>query len=172
MNDSKKEKFASIYTEYYERLLRYAYFRVSNLAVAEELVQETFLKTWEYMNKTDKEVLDFKNFLYRVIKNLIIDFYKQKTKKELSIEEVNQRELQIILKLEDVIDNKLKHKKIIDSIYKLEKKYKDVIVYRYIEEQSIEDICQRTGLSPNYVSVIIYKGMTILKNEVRETVMA
>jgi RNA polymerase sigma factor (sigma-70 family) len=45
----------------------------------------------------------------------------------------------------------------------LKRKYRQIITYRYLENMSINEISERTGKSPNYVSVLIYQGTNRLK---------
>ena len=54
----------------------YAFFKVSNHAAGEDLVQETFLKTWAYLAKGGK-IDTMKAFLYHVLNHLILDEYRK-----------------------------------------------------------------------------------------------
>lgn len=46
----EKQAMLSVAHENYERKLNsYAFFRVSNRAISEDLVQDTFRKTWAYL---------------------------------------------------------------------------------------------------------------------------
>src|SRR3989344_5188044 len=53
-----------------------AFFKVSNHEVGEDLVQQTFMKTWIYLVKGGKiEIM--KAFLYHILNNLIVDEYRK-----------------------------------------------------------------------------------------------
>lgn len=167
MSKSTKKKFTSIYKKYYQPLVKFTFFRVSRFDLAEELTQDAFLKTWMYINKPGKKIDDLKNFLYKVTKNLIIDFYKKKEKKELSIEDVAEKDLQKIINLEELIDNKVQYNFLITSIKKLESKHKKILTDRFVKQLSINNICDKTGMSPNHVSVAIYRGVLALKEKIK-----
>ena len=49
----------------------HAYFKVHQHAMGEDLVQDTFLKTWNYLVKGGK-IDVMKSFLYHIFNNLII----------------------------------------------------------------------------------------------------
>lgn len=168
INIADKKKFAVIYNDLYKPIIRYIYYRVSDIDLAEEITQETFLKTWIYINSSNKEILDIKNFLYKVAKNLIIDSYKQKNKTILYIEELSLSEIKEKPKLNELIDRKTQYELLIKLIHKIDKKYKKILLYRFLDDMSIDDICDRTGMSPNYVSVMIYKGLKILKENFKK----
>jgi DNA-directed RNA polymerase specialized sigma24 family protein len=57
---------------YEKSLTSYAFFKLHNHAISDDLVQETFLKTWRYLVKGGR-VDVMKAFLYHVLNNLIVD---------------------------------------------------------------------------------------------------
>ena len=63
--------FSKIFDKYSDELLRFAISRVTNQEVAKDLVQETFIKLWDYTGKGNV-VKEPRAFLYTVIKNKII----------------------------------------------------------------------------------------------------
>ena len=46
-----KVAFAQAHTDFHKGLNTYASFKVSSLALSEDLVQDTFIKTWSYLAK-------------------------------------------------------------------------------------------------------------------------
>ncbi|PIR60956.1 MAG: hypothetical protein COU68_01975, partial [Candidatus Pacebacteria bacterium CG10_big_fil_rev_8_21_14_0_10_45_6] len=61
----------------------YSYFKVHNHSTSDDLVQDTFIKTWSYLARGGKIDL-MKAFLYHVLNNLIIDEYRKR--KNLSLD--------------------------------------------------------------------------------------
>ena len=68
--DKKEQEFLDAYKQYADSIYRHCYFRVYNKELAEDLTQETFIKTWKYIAQ-GKEIKNIKAFLYRVAVNLI-----------------------------------------------------------------------------------------------------
>ena len=68
---------AIAHSDYEKGLNARAYFKVSNRELGEDLVQQTFMKTWIYLTKGG-EVKNMKAFLYHILNNLIIDEYRKK----------------------------------------------------------------------------------------------
>src|SRR3989344_4731363 len=62
--------------EYEADLNKRAFFKVSDHMLGEDLVQNTFLKTWVYLVKGGK-IDSMKAFLYHILNNLIIDEYRK-----------------------------------------------------------------------------------------------
>ncbi|HKJ42382.1 MAG TPA: sigma-70 family RNA polymerase sigma factor [Sunxiuqinia sp.] len=61
---------------YADELFRFAYFRVNNHEQAEDLVQETFLSALNSLGKFRNDCTE-KTWLYNILKNKIIDFYRK-----------------------------------------------------------------------------------------------
>jgi RNA polymerase sigma-70 factor (ECF subfamily) len=89
--------FEALFDMYSSALFTHAYFRVSNREIAKDLVQETFLKAWQQQKKVAdssqqmvdqavKPVENWKAFLYTVLNNLIIDHYRTKRGKDISLD--------------------------------------------------------------------------------------
>ena len=76
--EKKKQAMLSVaYEDYGKKLNSYAFFRVNSRATSEDLVQDTFKKTWVYLVKGGKIDI-MKSFLYHVLKDLIIDEYRKR----------------------------------------------------------------------------------------------
>ena len=74
----KQQAILSIAHHDYEKSLTvHAFFKTNNQTTSDDLVADTFLKTWKYILKGGKiEIM--KAFLYHVLNNLIIDEYRKK----------------------------------------------------------------------------------------------
>ena len=94
---------------YYEDVLRYCMFRLSDRYLAEDAVQETFLKVFRYFDDY-RHRGRFRAFLYKVAGNTCIDMMRKKrwdpipedaAQEEKGIQKTEEREdfLQIIRKL-------------------------------------------------------------------------
>jgi RNA polymerase sigma-70 factor (ECF subfamily) len=151
------DEFIALYDEMADQLFRHCFFKLSNRELALDLVQETFARTWEYI-ASGKEVKNIKGFLFKVANNLIIDEYRKK--KAVSLETLQEQtgfdapvneHKKTIFSVE--VDTVLTH------INKLDSKYKDVILMRYVNDYSPKEIAKILGESENAVSVRINRGL-------------
>ncbi len=156
-SSKKTAEFIALYDEMADQLFRHCFFKVSNRELALDLVQETFARTWEYL-AAGKEVNNVKGFLFKVANNLIIDEYRKK--KVVSLETL-QEQVGFDAPVQD-------HKKtifnvevdtILQHINKLDDKYKEVIIMRYVNDYSPKEIANILGESENAVSVRINRGI-------------
>lgn len=162
---SKQEAaYLEAFNTYSDVLFKHAHFRVSNREKALDLVQDTFLKTWDYM-QGGGEVQEFKSFLYRILNNLIIDEYRRK--KSSSLDEIMENdtgdmEMKLsegsVRELEDSIDEREALEMIRGRIPDLPDTYREVITLRYVDGFTPKEIAAMTGISENVVSVRIHRG--------------
>lgn len=164
--DSKKKQFEKAYEEYARGILRHAYFKVKDKETAEDMVQETFFKAWR--NIVDEEGEDIKNtkaFLYKILNNTIIDYYR--TKKEVySLEQSFEENENLAIeentdekRLDDEIDN-LKLKKYLSEI---KEEYREILIMKYMDDLNINEMSKITNRSPVNVRVTIHRALLSLK---------
>ena len=165
-NDKEKE-FQNAYTQYVDAIYRHCYFRVYSKELAEDLTQETFIKTWKYISE-GKEVKNIKAFLYRVAVNLIIDNSRKKTSLVLDQMKENEASLRLYSMENKMIDG-FEIKEIITIINKLDEKYRQVITLRYVGELSPSEIAEALGESANAVSVRLNYAMKKLRELIKTT---
>ncbi|MEK7098538.1 MAG: RNA polymerase sigma factor [Patescibacteria group bacterium] len=164
MTDTQEKDYLEAYETYSEVLFRHAFFRVSNREKALDIVQDAFLKVWDYV-QGGGEVDQYKAFLYRIVNNLIIDEYRKK--KSSSLDEILENdtgEMESKLsegsarEVEEEFDERDALIKIRARIPELPDTYRDVITLRYIDGFTPKEIATMIGISENVVSVRLHRG--------------
>ncbi len=171
MTEVKKQNlnefFEKSYKEYSDAIFRYCYFQSSNREKALDFTQDTFINTWEYLS-SGKEVENLRAFLYKVARNLIID--DRRKKKTESLEKLAEAGFDIESMVDEIEihEDKFEGKVAFEAIQKLDLKYREVIVLRYVEDMSVKDIALILKDKENNVSVKIHRGLEKLKNILEE----
>lgn len=166
-----QEEFLSAYDKYSASILKHIYFRVSEQKLAEDLTQEVFLKTWDYIRTGEvKEIKYLKAFLYRVATNLVIDHYRGKSKMFISIEAAAEEgiefnEVSEVATQEKETDVSLDRKVMKKYLGELKDEYRQVLIYRYINDLEIGEISEITGKSAISVRVLIHRALKKLKEK-------
>ena len=170
-NNKTEKVFMESYEEFSDAIFRYALFQTSNKETALDIAQDTFIKTWQYLQK-GAEVENIKAFLYRVAKNLIIDHRRKK--KSSSLDQILEAGVDFTEE-ENVLEEKEKDfekaqdkERVLKAIEKIDEKYKEILLMRYIEEMSIKEIGDILDKSQNHVSVMIHRGVEKLKKLLKE----
>lgn len=138
----------------------YAFFKIHNNTSVEDLVQNTFIKTWSYLVRKGKIEL-MKPFLYHILNQLIIDEYRKK--KTTSLDSMIEKgfepgvdQTEDILKMSD-------SKRVLNLIQNLPPKYRKVLRMKYSQNLSLKEISSITGQSRNTIAVQAHRGLAKLK---------
>ncbi len=155
------EKILSTAHSNFERGMNiHAFFKVSNPATGEDLVQDTFIKTWRYLVKGGQINL-MKPFLYHILNQLIIDEYRKR--KTSSLDTLLEKGFEPGFDHSEHIINTLDGKVAIVLIKYLPEKYKKVMQLRYEQHLSLKEIATLTGQSRNVVAVQVHRGLAKLR---------
>ncbi len=159
-NDTEK-RFIEAYDAYAHALLRYCYFKVSDRYKAEELVEEAFMKTWQYLLKGE-EVENIRALLYRVLNNLIIDEYRRK--KTSSLDELESEGFELSdTRAHMDLQEQAEINRLLAIVDQLDEKYREAIILRYVDDLAVKEIAEILGESENTVSVRINRAIKQLK---------
>jgi RNA polymerase sigma-70 factor (ECF subfamily) len=160
-----KQAFLTAYDKYAEAIYRFIYFKIGQEEDARDLTSAVFLKCWSYVQEgklnEDNEYQSLKAFLYKIARNLVIDYYRQ-SKPNVSLDEAET----IIDDSQDLtqIDTDISLDQIRVKLMYLKDEYKTMIIMRYINELSIAEISQITGKSKGNVRIMVMRALKILKN--------
>ena len=151
---------AGAHHDYEKGLNLYASFKLNDRAMGEDMVQDTFTKTWKYLAKGGKiEVM--KAFLYHVLNNLIVDQYRKR--KTISLDTLLTKGFEPGVPdpkhLFDVLDGKAA----MFLIKSLPVHYQKVMLMRYVQDLSLLEISAITGQSKNAVAVHAHRGLEKLR---------
>ena len=79
--EKDSQAFAELYEAYFDRIYRYVAVRIRNETEAEDLTQQVFMKLLQSISSYQSRGVPFSAWLYRIAHNLVIDFYRQQSKK-------------------------------------------------------------------------------------------
>ncbi len=154
--NDQEERFIEAFNQYNDALFRHAFFRVSDRQVSIDLVQEAYTKIWVQI--TQGTIVDnFQAFLYHVLNNLIIDFYRKK--KSSSLDVLSEEGFDPVgSDGEEIVDNAEKSQ-VMKALEDLSKGDRSVIVMRYIDGLPVKHIAAVLGESENAVSVRLHRAI-------------
>lgn len=165
-----KISFKETYDTHADALFRFAFYKLSDREKAKDVVQDTFVKVWEYM-AADGEIGNMKALLYKIATNAIIDNYRKK--KEMSLDSLLEEGF-------DPNDQRHSGSAIIDeseadlvikAIHGLEDEDRSLLLMRYIDGLSVKEIALATGQRENTVSVRIHRAIKMLKDVLKVDIL-
>lgn len=160
LRSGDSDAFAFFYDKYVKSIYRFVYIKVGNRQVAEDLTQDIFLKIWQHL-VDKKNVRSFQAFIFRIARNTVVDHYRS-AKQELPLdympESVEMVE-EMLLSTDKNIDANI----LLKEITKLKPEYQEVLILRYIEDMSMDDIAQVMDKDKNNIRVTIHRALAKLK---------
>ncbi|MEX0918657.1 MAG: RNA polymerase sigma factor [Candidatus Paceibacterota bacterium] len=156
MDKIKEEVIIRAYKDHERALLKQSFFKLGNRDLSDDLVQTTFLKTWEYLLKEDK-IKHIKGFLFHILNNLIVDEYRKN--KSISLDVLEEGGFQIAFDDSERLINQADGKTAMLLIPLLKEKHRKVVSMRFEEEKTIKEIAQITKQKNNTVVVQIRRGV-------------
>ena len=162
IQQTKQEEIIILAHHNFEKGLNsHAYFKIHDHAVGEDMVQDTFLKTWKYLVNGGK-IDTMKAFLYHILNNLIIDQYRKH--KTISLDGLIEEGFEPSIDHTERLFNFLDGKKAILLIKRLALIYQKVMHMRYVQDLSLKEISSITGQSKNTIAVQTHRGLGELKS--------
>lgn len=157
------ELFGKLYDLYAPRLYRFVYFKVSSAHDAEDLTAEIFLKAWEYVNGK-KEIENFSGLLYKIARNVIIDFYRSRAAgRENSIEEEVLESVSDEGKTAEKMSEAQDARAMLEHLKQLKEEYREVLTLRYVDELEIKEIATILGKSQINIRVTTHRALAAMK---------
>ena len=188
-NQITEQHFLELYDAHVGKIYRYIYFRVGSEEQAQDLTSEVFLKCWQYISgqnnptptlpfkRGGSEIKNPRAFFYQVARNLIADFYRQKDRMPISLEEIADKSFADKLPI-SFADKTLADKSdgpaeravlgmemdmVKKALRSLSHDYREVIIWRYLDEMEIKEIAQILDKREGAVRTLLSRALSNLK---------
>lgn len=156
-----EEDVTNAYEAFSDAIFRHCLFRVYQREHARDLTQQVFMKTWEYI--TDgKSIEHVRAFLYRTANNLIIDEVRKK-KDHVSLEVLEEHGMEPSVDARDRIEASIDGLAITPYLKQLANDDREILVMRYIDDLSPQEIAHVLGETANVVSVRLHRAIKKLR---------
>jgi RNA polymerase sigma-70 factor (ECF subfamily) len=154
------EVLTNAHTDFQKGMHSYAFYKLHNHEMGEDMVQDTFMKTWKYLAKEGK-IDVMKAFLYHILNNLIVDEYRKR--KTLSLDILLEKGFEPGSNNTNQLINSLDGKAALLLIQRLPMTYRKVMRMRYMQDLSLTEMSNVTGQTKNTIAVQLHRGLTKLK---------
>jgi len=154
--------FRSIFDQYYETIRSFAYYKTGDVDLADDIVQEVFLKIWT----NRKEVKDdtVKSLLYTIASNIIKNHFKHQ-KVVFNFQKNDQPN-----ELSDETDSNLRqeelNRKLQDALAEIPEKSREVFLMNRIEGLTYADIADRLGLSVKAIEKRMSEALSVIRSRI------
>lgn len=149
------EFFGDLYKKYADKVYLYFWYRVGHdKDLAEDLMQETFIKAFQHRKKFRVREYSYLTYLLTIAHNLLVDYYRKP--KAISIESVGE------IPDEVTVDQKYADKESASilwrAIQQLSDNEKSAILHFYQSNRKIKEIAQIMGKNENAVKLLLSRA--------------
>lgn len=151
--------FIEFYEKYKNKLLNYLMYRLNfNKELSEDLLMDIVLKAYEKFNSFNQEKGSFKNWIFTIAHNHLLNHWRdQNKKKTIDIESVHLNEkLAVQSGVEEKVDKSIEMDQIQEVLAKMNQKTSELLILKYINDFNNKEIAKvlkkregavRTGLT-------------------------
>jgi RNA polymerase sigma-70 factor (ECF subfamily) len=155
--------FSKIYDRYIDKIYRFIFLKVNSQEIAQDLTSETFLKCWESF-KNGNKIENPQAFLYRIARNLVTDYYREKGRAQV----VSAESVSIIDPRQD-----LEEKAMLTSdvnmirlaLNNLPEDYQNVIIWHYLDDLPIPEIAVMLDRTEEATRVLLSRALKSLREK-------
>ncbi len=160
---SKQKRYEALVQAYHKDLYRYGYWLTSDGQVAEDLVQETFLRAWRSLDSL-KEEKAAKSWLITILRRENARRFERKQFDLVDIEDQEIADHHSSTNEQNIEDKWLRKR-----IGELEPEYKEPLIMQIIGGYSGEEIAKELGLNKNTVMTRLFRARNMLKDALDST---
>lgn len=160
------DAFGKVYDLYASRIYRFVYFKVSSEEEAQDITAEVFLKAWQYLlDPKGQEVRHLSALLYRIARNKVIDFYRQRASRGETVHIAPNNEVIADTREQfKKLDAKLDVEALAPALRSLKDEYREVLVMKYVDQFETNEIAEALDKTPGNVRVLLHRAMNALRN--------
>lgn len=153
--------YRKLFDEYHDNIRNFLYFKTSNIGMAEDLTQDTFMKLWEVREKIDLKTV--KSFLYTVAGNLAINKLKRQ---QLKYKFINQIDRKTSSENPEFIMEMKEYDEKLQSILELiPEGNRTVFLMNRIEGLKYREIAERLGIGIKAVEKRMSKALIVIREK-------
>ncbi len=141
-------------------------------SLAEELVQEVFLKVWRSSRSFDPSRGGFSTWLYRITRSVAVDIHRRRGISALSVlyEEDNVASIRDMTSgPQEIVDNSWLAWRVSRALENLDEPYREVIELSYFRGLSQREIARETGMPLGTVKSRTLRALKRLRQELGVT---
>lgn len=156
---NKQQRYESLVSELYQDVYRYAYWLCKNQPLAQDLVQETFLRAWRSLDSLQNDKAA-KAWLFTILRRENARLYERYRPDLVDIED------QAIAESDsEEPDSKMDRELLHDAINRLESDYREPLLLQVVVGFSGKEIADMLGLNNNTVMTRLFRARSKLKQE-------
>jgi len=161
LREGDRVVFRQVFDEYHARVYAYVYKKTASSYMAEETMQLTFVKLWNYRQSLKPELTLFTQ-IFRIASTTMIDLLRSEEKKQNALQSIKRQTDFRLDPLQSMEENLLK-KKVNVLVRQMPTMQKRVFEMSRFEEKSYREIAHALSISIKTVETHISRALKFLR---------
>ena len=159
--------FNELYEHFFPRIYNLIYARVKNVAIADDVVSDTFLKVCRSLDSYDSSRASFATWLSRIALRTLTDYYRwQSHRQDVEWDEFFSPQVPEHEQPERVVLAAENKSELLTALGKLSEREQRIIELKFWGDMSNKEIADTLGLTTSNVGGILHRAMGTLKRMV------
>ena len=159
------DSFETVFRQYYPGLRGYALKLLSDEALADEAVQEVFLKIWQKKEELNIQS-SIKSYLFRAVHNHSLNMIKSYKVKEVHHQYI--ADTSITADMTDTMESQEAEERILGAIAKLPTQCAKIFRMSRFQGLKYKEIAKKLNISPKTVEVQMGKALKRLREDLKD----
>jgi len=163
----KNSEYNAMYNKYHTSLLNFVKSKINENGVAEEIVNDVFLKAFEHLSIYKVELSTLNTWLHFIAKNKIIDYLRMKKLETISVDETGKEVFQFkgTMNANDKIEGEEITTAINNAVSGLTGSQKDVAELYFFDQKKLTEIAEILDIPLNSVKVTLMRAKALLQEK-------
>jgi RNA polymerase sigma-70 factor (ECF subfamily) len=159
----------AVYRAHGSELYRFALRSLGDAGLAEEAVQETFLRAWQAAERFDERLGSLRTWLFAIVRNVVIDLSRARAVRppvagthESMLDLVHERHV------DEALDRLVRTWEVEEALRKIGDEHRVALVEVHYKGRPYADVAQDLGVPPGTVKSRVFYGLRAMKLALEE----
>jgi RNA polymerase sigma-70 factor (ECF subfamily) len=162
-----EEGIRAAYRDHGGVLLHHAEQSLHDRGLAEEAVQETFVRAWRYADRYDPALASLRTWLFAILRNVVIDLARARSIRPSLSTEPDRLDAHGTAVIDDT-DAVLTAWELAEALDQLSEEHRRAIVETHLRSRSYTDVAAELGVPVGTVRSRVFYGLRALRSVLEE----
>ena len=156
------EAFETLFRQHERLVFKNAYFITGSREEAEDVLQDVFVSIWQARRDFNPQKARLTTWLYRITLNKCLDRHRKRQLQAVPLENSGAEDIE---DERQEIGKGAEFEELLAALKALDRKHRAVLVLRYFNELSYEEIARAAGIPLGTVKSRIYQALKTLRSQ-------
>jgi RNA polymerase sigma-70 factor (ECF subfamily) len=158
----------AVYRAHGSELYRFAMRSLGDAGLAEEAVQETFLRAWQAADRFDERLGSLRTWLFAIVRNVVIDLSRARAVRPPVAGSREMLDLVHERHVDEALDRLVRTWEVEEALRKIGDEHRVALVEVHYKGRPYADVAQDLGVPPGTVKSRVFYGLRAMKLALEE----